>query len=116
MPRRRISEAKKRKELIDPQLEKAGWDVRDGTQVGIEIPVDGFDPDAWKKLEKQLRENGETPGVVEAQHILGGLLAEQKRFAVKVARHERLQSQQREAERQTEMLFQSLLIKNFKVA
>ena len=53
---RRISEAKTRKELIDPQLEKAGWDVHDGTQVGIEIPVDGFDPDAWKQLEKELRQ------------------------------------------------------------
>jgi type I restriction enzyme R subunit len=56
MPRRRISEARTRKELIDLQLKKAGWDVRDGTQVGIEIPVDGFDPDAWNQLEKQLRQ------------------------------------------------------------
>ena len=36
-------------------------------------------------------------------------LAEQERFAAKVARYERLRSQQREAERQAEMLFQSLL-------
>jgi len=36
-------------------------------------------------------------------------LAEQEHFAAVVARYERLQSQQREAEKQTEMLFQSLL-------
>ena len=53
---RRISEARTRKELIDPQLEKAGWDVHDDAQVGIEIPVDGFDPVAWQQLEKQLRQ------------------------------------------------------------
>ena len=29
MPRQ-ISEERKRNELIDPQLEKAGWDLRDG--------------------------------------------------------------------------------------
>ena len=31
---------------IDPALEKAGWDVHDPAQVGTEIPVDGFDPQA----------------------------------------------------------------------
>jgi len=38
---------------------------------------------------------------------------EQKHFAAKVARYERLRSQQREAERQVEMLFQSLLAEAF---
>ena len=66
MPRRRIFEAKTRKELIDPQLEKAGWDV-----------------------------------------------------VTRVARYplaragERLRAQMSEAERQTEMLFQSLLAQSF---
>jgi type I restriction enzyme R subunit len=62
---RRITEAKTRKELIDPQLVKAGWDVHDGAQVGIEIPVDGFDPDAWKKLESQLRQIREQAQIKE---------------------------------------------------
>jgi len=75
---RQVSEAKTRKELIDPALKKAGSDVRDSAQVGTEIP-----------------------------------LAEQECFAVKVARYERLRSQQREAERQVEMLFQSLLSQSF---
>lgn len=84
-------EAKTRKDLIDPALKKAGWKVNDFTQVGIEIPVDGFDPIAWQCLEQQLhqireqaniqdinipagvsdyvlyRENGEILAVVEAK-------------------------------------------------
>ena len=53
------SEARTRKELIDPALRKAGWDVDDPDQVGIEIPVDGFDPQAWKALQAKLRCLGE---------------------------------------------------------
>ena len=85
------TEAKTRKELIDPALKRAGWDVDNPDQVGIEIPVDGFDPQAWKALEARLnrlreegipydielpkgvsdyvlyRPNGETIAVVEAK-------------------------------------------------
>ena len=50
------AEARTRKELIDPALKRAGWDVDNPTQVGIEIPVDGFDPAAWQQLEHQLRQ------------------------------------------------------------
>jgi len=35
------NEADTRKELIDRVLEKAGWNLNDSNQVGIEIPVDG---------------------------------------------------------------------------
>ena len=49
------TEAKTRKELIDPALKKAGWDVNNPDQVGIEIPVDGFDPEAWRRLEAELK-------------------------------------------------------------
>jgi hypothetical protein len=28
--------------LIDPALEKAGWNLEDENQVGFEIPVDGY--------------------------------------------------------------------------
>ncbi len=84
------NEARTRKEQIDPQLKAAGWDVANPDQVGIEIPVDGFDPAAWDRLKEQLknisegiadyltlpsgisdyalyRSNGEIIGVVEAK-------------------------------------------------
>ena len=40
----RISEAQTRKELIDPQLEKAGWYLRDHSKVKIEIPASPAEP------------------------------------------------------------------------
>jgi type I site-specific restriction endonuclease len=49
------SEARTRKELIDPALKRAGWDVADANRVGLEIPVDGFDPAAWQALQVELR-------------------------------------------------------------
>lgn len=52
------TEATTRRELIDPALKKAGWDVGNPDQVGIEIPVDGFDAAAWQRLEGKLRESG----------------------------------------------------------
>jgi len=39
----RISENETRYSIIDPQLKKAGWNLSDRTQVGIEIPVDDYD-------------------------------------------------------------------------
>ena len=54
------TEAKTRRELIDPALEKAGWKVDDSSQVGIEIPVDGFPPEAWDELKTRLRKIGES--------------------------------------------------------
>ena len=49
-------ERQTRKDLIDPALEKAGWgEVGESELIGIEIPVDGFDPEAWKVLEAKLR-------------------------------------------------------------
>jgi type I restriction enzyme, R subunit len=84
-------EARTRKELIDPELRRAGWDLDDPSQVGLEIPVDGFDPAAWHALSARLahlrathqifegplpkgisdyalyRENGEILAVVEAK-------------------------------------------------
>ena len=60
MPNLNPSEAKTRKELIDPALKKAGWDVNNPDQVGLEIPVDGFDPKAWDVLKKRIRDAGGT--------------------------------------------------------
>lgn len=48
------TEAKTRKELIDPALKRAGWNVADPARVGLEIPVDGFDPVAWQILSRKL--------------------------------------------------------------
>lgn len=48
-------EATTRRELIDPALLRAGWDVHDSTRVGLEIPVDGFDPVAWQQLQAELQ-------------------------------------------------------------
>jgi len=54
------TESKTRKDLIDPALEKAGWGkVGESDLIGIEIPVDGFDPRAWEVLEARLRRLGE---------------------------------------------------------
>ena len=48
------NEARTRKELIDPALQKAGWDVNNSDQVGLEIPVDGTDPHLWTTLKAKL--------------------------------------------------------------
>lgn len=68
MPRR-ISEELTRKEMIDPQLEKAGWYLRDHSRVKTEIPVDGYDAEPWNGVSDYTlyRENGEVLAVVEAK-------------------------------------------------
>lgn len=68
MPRK-ISEERTRKEMIDPQLEKAGWYLRDHSKVKIEIPVDGYDAEPWNGVSDYClyRENGEVLAVVEAK-------------------------------------------------
>lgn len=60
MPRQ-ISEADTRKDIIDPQLEKAGWFLRDHSKVKTEIPVDGYDKEPWNGVTDYTlyRENGE---------------------------------------------------------
>jgi len=68
MPRQ-ISEERTRKEMIDPQLEHAGWYLRDHSKVKIEIPVDGYDAEPWNGVSDYClyRENGEVLAVVEAK-------------------------------------------------
>src|SRR5512147_2525448 len=61
------NEATTRREMIDPALKKAGWDVSDPRRVGLEIPVDGFDPQAWQQLEKQLRHIREQNKIYEVE-------------------------------------------------
>lgn len=60
-----------RKELIDPQLDAVGWDVSNRNQVGIEIPVDGYDAEPWNGITDYIlhRSNGEIIAVVEAKRL-----------------------------------------------
>jgi len=59
------NEARTRRELIDPALARAGWDVDDPARVRVVIPVDGFDPAAWQALSLRLRGMGETAPVYD---------------------------------------------------
>ena len=47
MPMPDLNEAKTRAALINPQLEKAGWNLSDHSQVQFEVPVQGYDPTPW---------------------------------------------------------------------
>jgi len=42
-PASSLNEGQARYILIDPALRDAGWNLEDRTQVGFEIPVDGYD-------------------------------------------------------------------------
>jgi hypothetical protein len=42
-----LNEAKTRAFLINPQLEKAGWNLSDRSQIQFEVPVTGYDPTPW---------------------------------------------------------------------
>ncbi|NWG34606.1 MAG: DEAD/DEAH box helicase family protein [Chloroflexi bacterium] len=65
----RISEDQTRKSLINPQLERASWTLRDHSKVKIEIPVEGYDKEPWNGVTDYClyRENGEILAVVEAK-------------------------------------------------
>jgi type I restriction enzyme R subunit len=64
-----ISEERTRKEMIDPQLDHAGWFLRDHSRVKIEIPVDGYNAEPFNGVTDYClyRENGEVLAVVEAK-------------------------------------------------
>lgn len=64
------NEAITRAQLIDPALQKAGWDTSDPQRVGKEIPVDGSSPASWQRLRRKLRtvrEGGATYNVKPAE-------------------------------------------------
>ena len=65
----RLSEEATRKEMIDPQLEKAGWYLRDHSKVKIEIPEHAYDAEPWNGISDYTlcRENGEILAVIEAK-------------------------------------------------
>lgn len=58
-----------RNELIDPRLKAVGWNLDDRSQVGLEIPVDGYDAESWNGVTDYCLylANGEVIAVVEAK-------------------------------------------------
>jgi type I restriction enzyme R subunit len=65
----RLNEDQTRAILITPLLLAAKWDVRDRTQVGTEIPVDGYDAEPWNGVTDYCLYTpaGEVLAVVEAK-------------------------------------------------
>jgi type I site-specific restriction endonuclease len=65
------TEADTRQNLIDPQLRKAEPRLADHTQVGIEIPVPGYDSAPWRGITDYClyEESGKVLAAVEAGRI-----------------------------------------------
>lgn len=65
----KLNEAQARYVLIDPGLEKAGWRLGDRTQVGFEVPVDGYDAEPWNGVTDYCLyvPSGEVIAVIEAK-------------------------------------------------
>jgi type I site-specific restriction endonuclease len=65
----RISETAARATLINPLLTKAGWNLKDRTQVDIEMPVDGYDKEPWNGITDYclFHPSGEVLAIVEAK-------------------------------------------------
>ncbi|MDQ6643831.1 MAG: DEAD/DEAH box helicase family protein, partial [Chloroflexota bacterium] len=61
------NEAITRKEMIDPALQRAGWDLDDPDQVRFEIPVDGSSPQAWSALKTELNRIKEVGGTYQVE-------------------------------------------------
>jgi len=57
------NEARTRQEHIDPALYKAGWDVNNPAQVGLEIPVDGSNAAAVQAVLARLRHVKDAPAL-----------------------------------------------------
>lgn len=96
------SEAKTRKELIDPALKKADWDVHNSARVGIEIPVDGFDHEAWKELETKIRTVEHIPAVQLPKGISDYVLYRENGQIIAVVEAKRSSFDPRLAQAQTE--------------
>jgi type I restriction enzyme R subunit len=64
-----LNEAQARYILIDPSLQKAGWNLADHTQVRLEVPVDGYDATPWNGVTDYClySPGGEVIAVVEAK-------------------------------------------------
>ncbi|MGP1679414.1 MAG: type I restriction endonuclease [Burkholderiales bacterium] len=68
-PASSLNEGQARYILIDPALRGAGWNLEDRTQVGFEIPVDGYDATPWNGVTDYClyAPGGEVIAVVEAK-------------------------------------------------
>ena len=66
---RNFRESTTRERLIDPALERAGWNLQNRSQVRFEIPVDGEDAEPWNGITDYslYRPNGEIISIVEAK-------------------------------------------------
>lgn len=64
-----LNESETQYNLIDPLLEKAGWNLADRRSVGFEIPVNGYDTSPVNGITDYClyRDNGEVLAVVEAK-------------------------------------------------
>lgn len=64
-----LNEAQARYLLIDPALTAAGWNLDDRTQVGFEVPVDGYDAEPWNGVTDYclFDATGEVLAVIEAK-------------------------------------------------
>jgi type I restriction enzyme, R subunit len=70
-PDSKTNEFRTRTSLIDPALKRAGWNVKDATQVGLEIPVDGYDKEPWNGISDYslYDASGSVLAVVEAKRF-----------------------------------------------
>ena len=92
----KISEAETRKKMIDPALERAGWNLKNHAQVGLEIPVDGYDKEPWNGVTDYclFRPNGEVIAVVEAKRTTHDpRLAQQQaeHYVTEISKHQAFQ-------------------------
>ncbi len=64
-----LNEGQARYILIDPALRVAGWKLDDRTQVGFEVPVDGYDAEPWNGVTDYVLHDpsGNILAVVEAK-------------------------------------------------
>lgn len=91
------NEAWTRKELIDPKLEAAGWDLSlDKGEVRFEIPVNGYDAEPWNGITDYClyRANGEVIAIVEAKkQSRDPRVAEQqvRHYVTEIAKHQSFQ-------------------------
>ena len=88
-----LNEATTRRDLIDPALAKAGWNLGNRSQVRFEIPVDGENAEPWNGITDYslYRPNGEIIAVVEAKRMTHDpRLAQQQaeHYVTEITRHQ----------------------------
>lgn len=89
-----LNEAEARYNLIDPLLEKAGWNLADRRSVGFEIPVDGYDAFPVNGITDYclFRENGEVLAVIEAKRTKRGARVGKEQLFQYITKIEKKQS------------------------